>query len=33
MRPAQDFQYIADKYHALVLVIREREPLKYHKPL
>ena len=30
-RSAQDFQYIADKYHALVLVIREREPLKYYR--
>lgn len=31
-RSAQDFQYIADKYHAAVLVIREREPQKYYRP-
>jgi hypothetical protein len=30
-RTADDFQRIADDYHARILVIRDREPMKYHR--
>jgi hypothetical protein len=30
-RTADDFQRIADDYHARILIIRDREPMKYHR--